>query len=140
MYYAAMGILVVSGVLYQLCQKLIPPAANPAASLIVSYLAALALSLGLLAVFPPKGGVSATLGQLNAASLLLAFPIIGIELGYLLLYRNGGRLSYSSAIVSSIVTAILVLVGLGAFKERIDAKKVLGILLCASGVALLNLK
>jgi len=140
MYIASIALLVCSGVFYQLFQKLISPTINPALSLVCSYLAAILLSSVLFVFIPLKGPLSNEIKNINAYSFLLAIPIIGIELGYLLLYRAGGKLSYSSALVSSMVTILLVIIGMILFKEKINIKKIAGILLCMSGIVLLNMK
>jgi len=127
-------------VFYQLFQKLISPTINPAFSLICSYIAAIILSALLFVLFPLKGSLSDEIKNINVYSFILAIPIIGIESGYLLLYRAGGKLSYSSALVSSMITILLVIIGMILFKEKINIKKIVGIVLCMSGIVLLNVK
>ena len=140
MYIASIALLVCSGVFYQLFQKLISPTINPGFSLICSYIAAIILSTLLFVLFPLKGSLTEEIKNLNIYSFILAIPIIGIELGYLLLYRAGGKLSYSSALVSSMITILLVIIGMILFKEKINIKKIAGIVLCMSGIVLLNVK
>ena len=94
----------------------------------------------LLLVVPLKGAIAAELKNVNIYSFLLAIPIIGIELGYLLLYRAGGNFSYSSALVSSMITFLLVIIGMVAFKEAMSVKKMIGLVFCIAGIALLNIK
>lgn len=140
MYIASITLLVCSGVIYQLFQKLISPTANPVFSLICSYSIAIILSAMLLLIIPFKGNISTELKNINIYSFLLAIPIIGIELGYLLLYRAGGNLSYSSALVSSMITFLLVVIGMLVFKEKINIKKIIGIVFCMVGIILLNIE
>jgi drug/metabolite transporter (DMT)-like permease len=140
MYVASIVLLVCSGVLYQLFQKLISPAVNPALSLICSYTVAILVSSILFIFIPLKGSIGSEIKNINIYSFMLAIPIIGIELGYLLLYRAGGKFSYSSSLVSAMIMIILVLLGMLLFKEKISIKKILGIVLCMSGIVLLNVK
>ena len=140
MYVASIALLVCSGVLYQLFQKLINPMANPVFSLICTYSVAIVASALLLLVVPLKGTIAAELKNVNIYSFLLAIPIIGIELGYLLLYRAGGNFSYSSALVSSMITFLLVIIGMVAFKEAMSIKKMIGLVFCIAGIVLLNIK
>ena len=140
MYIASIALLVCSGVAYQLFQKFIAPSANPALSLLCSYITSLCLVGVLFILFPLKNTVSESIKSLNIYSVLLAFPIVGIELGYLLLYRAGGKLTFSSALVSSMITLGLVIIGIIVFKEKINVKKILGITFCISGIVLLNIK
>jgi drug/metabolite transporter (DMT)-like permease len=138
MYAASMILIIVSGVLYQLFQKRIAPAANPALSLIVSYAASFGLSCALLLIFPLKKSIGAALGDLNPVSLLLALPIVGIELGYLLLYRNGGRLSISMPLISTCITLLLLGIGIFVLGEAPTPKKLIGVGLCLAGVFFLQ--
>jgi len=140
MLFIPIALLVVSGVVYQLSQKLISPGANPAISLICSYIVSICLSFFLFILFPLKNSIASALKDLNIFSFLIAVPIVGIELGYLLLYRKGGNLSFSSALVSSMITLILLTIGIVVFKEQLNAKKIVGIVFCLSGIFLLNLK
>lgn len=140
MYIASLVLVVISGVLYQLFQKKIAPAANPSLSLVVSYALSFLLSLGLLVVFPLRRPLAEAVKDLNLFSLLLALPIVGIELGYLLLYRNGARLSVTMPFISTCITLLLLGVGVLAFREPLSAKKLIGLALCLGGVFLLQSK
>jgi len=140
MYIASIALLVCSGVAYQFFQKSIAPNANPALSILCSYLTSLCLVGVLFVGFPLKNTLSESIKSLNIYSILLAVPIVGIELGYLLLYRAGGKLTFSSALVSSMITVGLVIIGIIVFKEKISIKKIVGIAFCLSGIVLLNLK
>ena len=140
MYIVSIVLLVCSGVMYQFFQKSIAPNANPALSILCSYITSLCVVGILFVVFPLKNTISEAIKDLNIYSILLALPIVGIELGYLLLYRAGGKLTFSSALVSSMITLILVIIGIGVFKETITIKKILGIAFCMTGIVLLNIK
>lgn len=141
MYVLSFAIVIVSGVLYQVTQKLIPSGINPAFSLLCSYVTAIVLALVLFIIFPMKSNsVIESLKTVNVFSFFLAVPTIGIAIGYLLLYRAGGNVSISSAIVQAFVTVILIIVGIVIFKEKLNLKKILGIIMCLSGLFLANSK
>ena len=138
MYYFSIGLVVVSGVLYQLFQKKIAPGANPALSLILSYATAGILTLALFLVLPLRKPLGESLKDINAYSFLLALPIIGIELGYLLLYRAGGQVSTSGSMISAGITLVLLIMGILFFKEALTLKKALGLALSLGGVLILQ--
>jgi drug/metabolite transporter (DMT)-like permease len=140
MYAASMVLIVVSGVLYQLFQKKIAPQANPALSLVVSYAISSALAFMLFALFPLRKPLAEGLKELNAFSLILALPIVGIELGYLLLYRNGGRLSISMPLISTCITLLLLGIGIFVLGEPPTPKKLIGLACCLVGVFFLQSK
>ena len=85
-FYGSFALAILSSVLYHIFQRAISTSVNPVVSLLITYLAALVLSLLLFLDFPLKTTVSASLRQLNWASIALAIAIVGLELGFLLNY------------------------------------------------------
>lgn len=130
------AIVVLSTVLYHVAQKSIPPAAPPVASLLVSYAVALVGTLALLPFYPVPAPVGRGFRQLNWASAAIGVCIVGVELGFLLAYRAGWRVSIGAAVSNAAVAALLVPVGLLAFHERLSGVNVLGLLLCVAGLFL----
>jgi multidrug transporter EmrE-like cation transporter len=61
-----------------------------------------------------------------------------IELGYVLTYRAAWPVSVASVVVNGMVAALLVLVGLAVFGERLSFVRMAGVLLCLGGVWLLR--
>ena len=140
-YYAAVGLAVLGNLLYHLCQKLTPSDVNPALAIAVAYVAALGVSLVMLAVaFPLKTDLGTALRRINWASVGVGAAIVGIELGFMLAYRAGGNISVVQIVVSATVTLMLIPVGLAFFKEQLSWVNGLGILLCLAGLILINLK
>jgi uncharacterized membrane protein len=140
-YYAAVGLAVISNLFYHLAQKLTPAGANPALAIVVTYLVAMGVSVVVLAWFYPlQGGLGPALRQLNWASVALGVAIVGIELGFLLAYRAGGNISLAQIVVSASITLILIPVGLAFFKEKLSWVNGLGIMLCLAGLVLINIK
>jgi drug/metabolite transporter (DMT)-like permease len=125
MYRLSFAIVVASGVSYQILQKKIAPEANPALSLGISYLVSLLAAAALLFVFPLRKPLDLALHDLKPSSYLLGLPIIGVEFGFLMMYRSGGGLSYSPALTSTAMTLCLVLIGVIAFKESMSFEGVM---------------
>jgi drug/metabolite transporter (DMT)-like permease len=138
LFYFSMGLTVVSNAAYHIVQKLTPGTANPPLSLAVTYATATLVCLALLPFFPIQAGLAASLRGLNWTSFALAFAIAGLELGFLLAYRAGWNIS-RGAIVSNVAVAILLVpIGLLLFKEQLSAARVIGLVLCVAGLALIN--
>jgi uncharacterized membrane protein len=141
LYYLAVGLAVISNLFYHISQKLTPPDVNPALAISITYLVAMGISLVILWTLQPlKTGLGQALRQLNWATVMLGFSVVGIELGFLLAYRAGGNISLAQIVVSSAITLILIPVGLVFFKERISWLNGLGIVLCLAGLVLINIK
>ena len=141
LYYAAVGLAILSNLFYHVSQKLTPAAANPALAITVTYLVAMGVSLVILWwFFPITAGLGPALRQLNWASVALGISIVGIELGFLLAYRAGGDISLVQIVVSTAVTLVLIPVGLAFFEEKLSWLNGLGIVLCLAGLILINIK
>jgi uncharacterized membrane protein len=138
--YVSLGLAVLSNLLYNVLMKLTPSGANPALTLTVSYLIALSLSATVLWVFfPLQTSLRQAFQQLNWTSVAVGVVIVGIELGFLLAYRTGWKISLLQIIVSATVTVLLIPLGLTAFKEKVSWVNVLGVLLCLAGLVLVNI-
>ncbi len=136
--YLALGLTILSNVVYHLVQKLTPAAANPMLTLAVSYLVAAATCVALLPLFPLRVGVGVALRQLNWASVGLGVAIVGLELGFLLAYRAGWPVSLGPIVTSVAVTLLLLPVGLLVFKDKLTPLNIVGILVCIVGLWLVN--
>ena len=98
----ALIIAVTGQVLYHVTQKSVASGAHPVVSLIVFYLVAALATMPLFFLFPVEGGLNAELGKLNWAVIGVALSIVLIEIGFLLAYRAGGELGYTSALRYSV--------------------------------------
>jgi drug/metabolite transporter (DMT)-like permease len=133
-------LIVASNVLYHVSQKSIPAGAHPLLSVAVTYAAALLVTL-LLWPFSPGGAPKLSgISRLNWATLGVAVSAVGIEIGFLLAYRAGWNINIGSLFVSVTVALLLIPTGALLFGEHLSAAKVLGIVLCLAGLALVALR
>ncbi len=137
MFWLSMAMLIGANVAYHVCQKTIPGVANPMVSVTVTFLVATLASAVLLPVFVGDSGVLVELRKLNWSSVLLGITIIGIEVGFLLLYRSGWNISLASIVVNALVALSLIPVGIVLFKEKLLGTDVAGILLLLAGIYLI---
>jgi uncharacterized membrane protein len=140
LFYFPMGLTVLSGALYHVFQKLTPGNVNPMLTLAVTYVTAAVICFGLLAIYPSKTGAIESLRQLNWASFALALAIIGLEIGFLLVYRAGWNISLVAIVSNVAVTIVLVPVGLLVFKEKVSLVNLIGIVVCIVGLVMVNQK
>jgi len=122
-----------STALYHLFQKITPANANPPLALIVTYLSAAIICLGLFPFYPLKNGLGAAVRQLNWAS-------VGLEVGFLLAYRSGWNISLAAIVANAAVALILVPLGLLFFKDKVTPINLVGVLVCIVGLVMANLK
>ncbi len=121
--------------LYHIAQKSVAPQVNPMLSVTVNYVTALVVSL-LILPFYPGNSLRASWKNLNWASMAVGVAIVGIELGFVVAYRAGWRISLASLIANVSTALLLVGVGLVFFREHLSGRNALGIMLCIAGLGL----
>ena len=131
---------IVSSALYHFSAKSTPANVNFPISLLVTYAVAIIVTVMIAFVFPAKNGLAVELKQLNWASFLLAIAIVGIEFGFLLVYRSGWNLGIAAVLVNVVASLILVPVAIFVFKDKLNWVNIVGILVCLVGLVMLNWK
>jgi drug/metabolite transporter (DMT)-like permease len=140
LFYFSITLAILSSALYHFSQKATPAEVNPAVAILVTYVVAFCLTLILFFFLPTKIGFLAEVRQLNWASYLLAFSIVGLEIGFLLVYRAGWNLGIAAVLVNVAASLLLVPIALFVFKQRLSPVNILGILVCLAGLVMLNWK
>jgi len=138
LFYFSISLAIAASALYHFAQKQIPAGVNPAVSVIVTYVVSLVLCLVLLAVMWPAHGVVSALRDLNWASYVLALSLVGLEVGFLLVYRSGWNLGIAAVLVNVVASLILVPIAILIFHERLSVINIAGILVSLAGLVLLN--
>ena len=133
-----MLLIIASNVIYHWSQKTIPHVVNPAASMLVSYGVAIMITLALLPLFGRPERVVDAFRTLNWSSVLVGVSIVGVELGFLMAYRNGWQLNLAAITSSAALAILLVVIGWGIFHEGWSIKQSSGVVLCLLGLYLIN--
>ena len=133
-----LSIAILCTVGYHLVLKLTPAGVNPMLSLMVTY-ALVTLLFGLVLLASPGGFEwRAEMRQLNWTALALALVIVGLDLGFLYLYRGGFEVSLGALVTQSAAAMVLLVVGVAVFREKLSAANVAGLVLCLVGLWLVN--
>jgi drug/metabolite transporter (DMT)-like permease len=74
----------------------------------------------------------------SISNVLLGLVVVGVEGGYILMYRGGWEISKGSITANMCIAIILLIFGLLVFKEGITIKKAMGAALCIMGIFLIN--
>jgi len=138
MFYLSLGVAILSSVLYHVFQKSIAPGVHPVVSIMVTYVAALALSLPLFSIFPMEERIGRALSRVNWASFALALAIVGLEVGFLLAYRAGWNMSVAGIAANAAAALVLLPLGMTLFKEKPSVLNVVGVLVCILGLMMVN--
>lgn len=139
MYYISILMAATAGVLYHVSQKSIPENATPAVSMMLTFATAL---LGTIIWYQFDGSNKQLLDHLketNWASITLGMSLIGLELGILLAYRAGWKVSNFSVVNMTLLALFLLPVGMALFKETVNLRTVLGLLIALTGIAIMKL-
>lgn len=140
LFYFSITLAIVSSALYHFSAKSVPSNINFAISLVVTYTVALGITLITTLLFPAQNRLAFELKQLNWASFLLAVAIVGIEFGFLLVYRSGWNLGIAAVLTNVVASLILVPVAIFVFKDKLTLINIVGILVCLAGLVMLNWK
>lgn len=139
-FYFSITLAICSSALYHFVAKSTPANVNFTVSLLVTYAVAFTVTLFTFFFFPVQNGIMAELKQLNWASIGLAVAIVGIEFGFLLVYRSGWHLGIAAVLTNVVASLILLPVAIFIFKDKISWVNIVGIFVCLIGLVMLNWK
>jgi len=137
-YYWPIIMVVVSNVAYHIVAKSTPVSINPLASLGITYLVGMIAVCMLYFLTSPIKSLATEYGSLNWTSFALGLAIVGLEFGFLNMYKLGWNISIGALVASISVALILILIGILYYKEALTVPNLVGVLLCLAGLGLLN--
>ena len=131
--------VILSNIVYNITTKETPKDANPFFSLIITYIVGAIISLVLYFTVTKPEGIYQEMHKLNWTSFALGFAIIGLETGYIFLYRAGWDISKGSLVANISLAVALVIIGILFYKEQLGWQQVAGIICCMAGLSLINM-
>jgi drug/metabolite transporter (DMT)-like permease len=138
-YWLSLAMLIVSILVYQLSQKMLPTL-NVWHLLTIVYLIALVICFVLGLIDRGDKSLWESARQMNWVVLLLAVSILGIELSWIFVIRSGGNIS-STGLLANVSVAVLILpLGLFLFREKLSTTNLIGIAICILGLILVAKK
>ena len=140
LFYFSITLAICSSALYHFAAKSTPSNVNFTVSLLVTYAVAFVITWVGFFFFPVTNGIAAELKQLNWASIGLAIAIVGIEFGFLLVYRSGWNLGIAAVLTNVVASLILLPVAIFFFKDKISWVNIVGVFVCLAGLVMLNWK
>jgi len=136
--YWPIALIVLSNIFYHICSKQMPAEINPLASLTVTYLLGAVASGALYYALNRGGSLLQEYQHLNWTSYVLGIAIVGLEAGYIYMYKAGWNINSAQVLCSSLLAIALLLVGYLLYHEAITWTKVMGIIICLVGLVFLN--
>lgn len=129
------ALAVLGNLLYHSSQKMTPAQVNPFLTVSVSFGLASLLAFG--AFLATKAGpVGVEASRLSWTAVGLGLAVVVIETSFLLAYRAGWPVGYTSLVVTIGQTAMLIPLGILAFGERLTVGGLAGALIGLAGLAI----
>ena len=128
-------LVVLSSVGYQVGLKEVSGIGDPMISLMVTYLAASAVSF-VIYFFQSLGKESFLRGVLsvNVSAVGLGLAIVGIEVGTLFMYRAGWAVNVAFVVANSLIVAALMVTGFLLYKEKLTLRQLIGVGISLAGI------
>ena len=132
-------VVILSNTFYNICMKSMPGDVNAFGALMVTYLVAAIISgiIFVYAVGPSNVGVE--MSKINWTSVVLALAIVGLEVGYVFVYRAGWAVSTASVVANIGLACVLIFVGYFLYRENVSISQIVGIIVCMFGLVLINI-
>lgn len=132
-------VLVVVGAntIYNISTKSTPANVNAFASLAMTYVMAALSSVVLFFLTSDSKNLLAELAKTNWTAYALGIAIIGLEFGYICIYRAGWKIGVASLVANISLACVLLVLGYFFYKEVITLKQLLGMGVCAIGLMLI---
>ena len=129
-------LVVICNMASQLLCKSTPAQQNPFTALFVSY-GVSCLACAILMLLTKQAPLREELRQIGPLNILLGVVIIGVEGGYLMMYRSGCQVSKGPLMVYLCTAVVLLAAGAVLYQEEISIQKLMGMALCVGGIFLM---
>ena len=130
-------VVVGANTIYNISTKSTPSDVNAFASLATSYFIAMLGSVVMFFITSDSKNLLVEVSKTNWSALALGIAIVGLEFGYICIYRAGWKIGVASLVANISLACVLLLVGLFVYKEVITLKQLLGMGICAIGLMLI---
>ncbi|WP_160687605.1 EamA family transporter [Clostridium sp. C2-6-12] len=133
-------IIIISNIAYHLTAKNIPKEANSFLSLAITYLVGMVMAIAMYCITSKPSKILTDVNKLNWTSYILGLAILGVEIGYLYMYRVGWNISRGSLVANVSLAILLIIIGVLFYKDHIGLYQIVGIVCCMVGLIFVNLK
>jgi drug/metabolite transporter (DMT)-like permease len=130
-------VVIAANSIYNICSKSTPANINPFASLSVTYLIAMICSVIMYFATDEKKNLLQELSKSNWTTYVLGVAVVGLEFGFLCVYRAGWKISTANLFASIAVACVLLIAGFFLYKETLSLRQILGMCVCVAGLILI---
>ena len=132
------ALVVVSNVFYNIITKSTPSDGNAFLSLTVTYLVAAVCAFALYLTGGDRNGFSQDIHRLNWTALALGVVVVGLEFGYIHVYRAGWNVNTAPLVANICLACALLAVGFFLFHETLSVRQLIGAAVCVGGLILVT--
>ncbi len=136
-FYLPLILVVTSNVIYHTSAKSVTTKVSPFFALMISYGVSF-LVCTIVYIASGNRGFIQDVVRVNWASYALGFALVGLEIGYLFMYRVGWKISQGSVVANIALAVVLAIIGILFYKDQLAARQYIGLVMCVLGVALLQ--
>lgn len=136
--YLPVLIVVAANVTYDISSKSIPDGLNAYAGITITYSVLAVCNFLIFKIMNPANSIIAEWAQINWAVILLALASIGLESGYIFLYRAGWNISIGGMVCNILLVISMLIIGRLLFNETVSLRQFSGVLLCVAGLIIIN--
>ncbi len=129
-------VVVGANTVYNISAKSTPADVNSFASLALSYAIGMVLSVVMFFITSDNKNLIVELSKTNWTALALGVAIVGLEFGYVCLYRAGWKISVGTLVANISLACVLLVVGILLYKESVTPRQLIGILFSGIGLVL----
>ena len=115
-----------------------PEETNAFGSLMITYLVGAVFSAVLFFVSIKPVEVITQISKINWTSFILGLSIVGLEAGYVFMYRVGWKVSNGALTANICLAVALLVIGVLLYRESVSIRQLVGIVVCAVGLFLIN--
>lgn len=131
--------VILANTFYNICMKSMPSEVNPFGALMVTYFVAGIISAIIFVYMVGPVNVVFELTKINWTSIILAIAVVGLEVGYVFVYRAGWNVSTASVVANIGLACVLIGVGYLLYKENVSLNQIIGIIVSMVGLILINI-
>lgn len=135
-FYFPFALTVVGMLFYHLSQKSIPKEMNPFFATIIAYAAGIVVCVICALAYPRNKSFIDSVKETNWAVPVVGAAAVCIEIGFMLSYRAGWKVSIAAIATNVAGAALLIPLGIIVFKDQLSLRNVLGLVFCILGLVL----
>ena len=115
--------IVGSNCFYHICTKSMPEEASAFGSLMITYLVGAVFSAVLFFVSIKPAEVITEISKINWTSFILGLSIVGLEAGYVFMYRAGWKVSNGALTANICLAVALLVIGVLLYRESVSIRQ-----------------